>query len=41
MGGDVSRVYRLCALRRHAIQFLAACLRDMNELKLNFKHVAP
>ncbi|CAK9004900.1 MMS19 nucleotide excision repair protein homolog (MMS19-like protein) [Durusdinium trenchii] len=25
--------------RRHAIQFLAFCLRDIVELKLNFKHV--
>ncbi|CAE7390142.1 mms19, partial [Symbiodinium pilosum] len=25
--------------RRHAIQFLAECLRDIAELKMNFKHV--
>ena len=28
-------------LERHAIQFLAECLRDKAELKMNFKHVVP
>ena len=28
-------------LTRHALQFLAECLRDVAQLKMNFKHAVP